>query len=69
MKAKGYGSNSINVAKIYNGLISQFLIDDLEKDRVLEKINQIGIECHKTNTIMDSLEDKIQLAKFLINLN
>ncbi|MFQ5974722.1 MAG: 2-phospho-L-lactate transferase [Candidatus Hydrothermarchaeales archaeon] len=69
MTAKGYGTNSVNVAKIYKGLITKFVIDNLEKDSILEQINKLEIECLKTNTIMDSLEDKIKLAKFLIKLN
>ncbi len=69
MEAKGYGTNSISVAEIYKGLISKFVIDNLEKDSILEEINNMKLECFKTDTIMDSLEDKLGLAKYLIKMN
>lgn len=69
MNAKGYGTTSVNVAEIYKGLISKFVVDNVEKDRVLEEIKKLEIECFKTNTIMNSHRDKISLSRFLIKID
>ena len=69
MNAKGYGTTSVNVAEIYKGLISKSVVDNLEKDRVLEEIKKLEIECLKTNTIMNSHRDEISLSIFLIEID
>jgi len=69
MNAKGYGTTSVNVAEIYNGLISKFVIDNTEKNCVLEEIKKLEIECFKTNTIMNSHRDKISLSRFLTEID
>jgi LPPG:FO 2-phospho-L-lactate transferase len=68
MKAKGLGVDSFSVAKFYKELVGSFIIDILEEDVTIAKIEKLGIECFKTDTIMKDIKDKKALASFVLNL-
>jgi LPPG:FO 2-phospho-L-lactate transferase len=53
------------VAKLYSDSLDMFIldvVDSAEKD----KIEKLGIEVKVTNTIMKRLEDKIELARTVL---
>jgi LPPG:FO 2-phospho-L-lactate transferase len=53
------------VAKIYSDFLDTFILDKAdfaEKD----KIEKLGIEVKVANTLMRSLEDKIELARVVL---
>ncbi|AEH06340.1 2-phospho-L-lactate transferase [Methanothermococcus okinawensis] len=62
MKAKGYPVNVVGVYEFYKDIINTLVIDNIDKD----KINNIDCNVLATNTIMNDLTDKINLAKDII---
>jgi LPPG:FO 2-phospho-L-lactate transferase len=66
MESKGLEVNSISVAKIYEGLISSLIIDSSDENS--DAIEDLGIKCYSTNTIMKSLKDKKALAEFMLKI-
>ncbi len=62
MDVNGYG-----VAKMYRGLIDLFVLDETEKDLV-PKIEKLGMRVEVTDTLMRSLDDKVRLAKFCLEV-
>jgi LPPG:FO 2-phospho-L-lactate transferase len=62
LKGLGLEVSAYSVAKLYADFLGTFILDtadSAEKD----KIEKLGIEVKITNTIMRTLEDKIRLAK------
>jgi LPPG:FO 2-phospho-L-lactate transferase len=65
LKGLGLEVSACSVAKLYADFLDTFIVDtadSAEKD----KIEKLGIEVKVTNTIMRTLEDKIQLAKTVL---
>jgi LPPG:FO 2-phospho-L-lactate transferase len=65
LKGLGLEVSAYSVAKLYADFLGTFVLDtadSAEKD----KIEKLGIEVKVTNTIMRTLEDKIQLAKTVL---
>jgi LPPG:FO 2-phospho-L-lactate transferase len=65
LKGLGLEVSAYSVAKLYADFLDTFILDaadSAEKD----KIKKLGIEVKVTNTIMRNLEDKIQLAKTVL---
>lgn len=65
MEGLGLEVSAYSVAKIYSDFLDVFIIDEFdahEKDR----IEGLGIKVISTNTIMKSLEDKVNLARVVI---
>jgi LPPG:FO 2-phospho-L-lactate transferase len=65
LKGLGLEVSAYSVAKLYADFLDTFILDtadSAEKD----KIEKLGIEVKVTNTIMRTLEDKIQLAKTIL---
>jgi LPPG:FO 2-phospho-L-lactate transferase len=65
LKGLGLEVSAYSVAKLYADFLDTFIVDtadSAEKD----KIEKLGIEVKVTNTIMRTLEDKIQLAKTVL---
>ena len=65
MRGLGLEVSAYAVAKLYSDFLDTFVLDvadAAEKD----KIEKLGIEVKVTNTIMKSLEDKIELAKTVL---
>ncbi|WXG45998.1 MAG: 2-phospho-L-lactate transferase [Candidatus Atabeyarchaeum deiterrae] len=67
MRGLGLEVSALGVAKLYMDILTHFIIDD--KDAPLkEAINSIGLSTIVTNTIMNTLEDKVRLARAILNL-
>ncbi|HAJ05091.1 MAG TPA: 2-phospho-L-lactate transferase [Chloroflexi bacterium] len=65
MNELGYEPSSSVVAKEYCDIIDGFVIDNTDID-VVDCIQEMGISVLVTNTIMNSIEDKKQLAQDVI---
>ena len=67
MECLGYDVSCKAVAEIYKEILNNFIID--EKDSFLKpEIEHLGLNCYCFDTIMDNLEKKKALAKFVMNL-
>ena len=68
MKSLNYESSSKGVAEIYKGYVRYFLVDIKESEEICKEIENLGIECIKTNILMKTNEDKRRLAEFILKL-
>jgi LPPG:FO 2-phospho-L-lactate transferase len=67
MKSLGLEVSALGVAKFYEKLIDCLVMDQM--DAHLDKeIKLIGLDTVITNTVMNTLEDKIRLATTILNL-
>jgi LPPG:Fo 2-phospho-L-lactate transferase len=64
MKSLGLEVSSLQVAKLYQDIIDFFVIDENDDD---SEIKKLGIEVIKTNIDMKTKEDKVRLAKTIID--
>jgi LPPG:FO 2-phospho-L-lactate transferase len=61
----GHPVSALSVAQIYRDFVDVFVLD--ERDLGLrEEVRNLGIDLSITDTIMDSLDDKIRLARRLL---
>lgn len=67
-RAHGKQSSPGEVAGIYREIVGNFIIHNTDDDREVERIRKMGVNCHRTNTIMKSLEDKIALGRFILDM-
>ena len=66
MTTMGYEASALGVAKIYDGLIDVFVID--EQDRALKPaVEALGLRCFVTDTMMTSAERKAELARDILS--
>jgi len=65
MSASGYETSSIGVAKIYESFLDKLVIDEKDED-LKEKLQEINPNIIITNTFMKSLEDKVNLARVVL---
>jgi len=56
-----------SVAKHYSSLLNYCVLDDIDRN-FIETIEQWGIISFSTNTIMKSVEDRVQLAEFITDI-
>jgi LPPG:FO 2-phospho-L-lactate transferase len=63
MESLGLEVSAYQVAKLYEDIIDVFIVDEKEDDERLKKLN---IEIVKTNISLRTQEDRIRLAKFII---
>ncbi len=61
MRAKGFSSDAIGVAKYYDGLIDAILIDEADREHQAE-LEAMGLKVRVTRTVMKSKEDRVRLA-------
>lgn len=66
MKALGIDVSSVGVASLYEDFLDTFVIDIQDKDKKVE-VNQIINKVITTNTIMNNLDAKKNLAEIIIN--
>ncbi len=66
MKALGIDVSSIGVASLYQDFLDTMVIDDKDEDKKVE-VNQIINKVIITNTIMNNLDAKKNLAEIIIN--
>lgn len=64
----GYMPSACSVAEHYKGVIKGFVLDSLDIEEV-ELIKHSGIIPYATNTIMKSNQDKVRLAKEIIDFS
>ncbi len=67
MESIGLEVSSLGVAKYYQDFLGNFIIDNKDY-RLKSKIEELGINCYCYDTIMTSLNKKIKLAKFIIDI-
>jgi LPPG:FO 2-phospho-L-lactate transferase len=65
MRGLGFEVSAFGVAKLYSDFLDTFIIDNLDSAEK-KRVENLGIEVKTTNTIMKNLEDKVQLAKFVL---
>jgi LPPG:FO 2-phospho-L-lactate transferase len=65
MAGLGMEVSALAVAELYRDFLDSFVIDQRD-ERYAEAIGRLGIEVGVTNTIMSSLEDKVELAEFTL---
>ena len=67
LKEQGHEVSALGVARLYSDICDIFVIDSSDKNLVSE-IEDLGIEVHLSNIMMNTKEDKIALAKNLLSL-
>ena len=65
LRGLGYQVSAFSVAKLYSDFLETFILDAADSAEK-EKIEKLGIEVKVTNTLMKSLEVKIELAKTVL---
>ena len=65
LRSFGVEVSAFGVAKLYSDILDEFVIDtrDVEKKDAIEKL---GVKVKITNSVMKSLEDKVALAKAVL---
>ena len=67
LKAAGCEVSAFGVAELFKGILDAFIIDAADsQDR--NRIEELGVEVIVTNTIMQSMEDKVALAKTVLEV-
>lgn len=66
MSGLGLEVSAHGVATLYRDFLDTFVIDDVDGSQ-RTKIEDIGIKVAVTNTIMKTLQDKVELAKTVLN--
>ena len=65
MRGLGFEVSAYSVAKLYSDFLDTFILDTADAAEK-EKIEKLGIEVRVTNTIMKSLDAKIELARTVL---
>lgn len=67
MRALGLEVSAYGVASLYKDFLDDFIID-LVDEALKSRIEALGLNVVVTNTIMKSMQNKVQLAKAVLNL-
>jgi LPPG:FO 2-phospho-L-lactate transferase len=67
MKALGLEPTALGVAKHYHDFLSHYILDKVDEDFESE-IQKLGLETIVTNTIMQTFDDKKDLAKSVLSI-
>jgi LPPG:FO 2-phospho-L-lactate transferase len=65
MQGLGLEVSAYSVARLYSDFIDAFVIDNSDTEEK-NRIEALGVEVRVTNTVMNSLNDKIELARFVL---
>lgn len=65
MLSLGFEVSPYGVAKFYGGLLKHFVIDKVDEQHK-RRIEDLGIKVTVTDTLMESLEDSVRLAKVVM---
>jgi LPPG:FO 2-phospho-L-lactate transferase len=65
LRGLGREVSAFGVAELYVDFLDTFVIDAADADEK-ERIERLGVEVKVTNTLMRSLEDKVRLAKVVL---
>lgn len=68
MTSLGHEADALGVARLYQGLLDDFVIDIADTD-LTSAIEALGLRVMKTNTLMTTLEDKRRLAHEVLNIH
>ena len=66
--ALGFEVSAFSVAKLYADFLDTFVIDTQDVDEK-NRIEKLGIKVKVTDTVMKCLEDKVRLAKSVLETN
>lgn len=66
MKGMGLEASALGVAKYYQDILDTFVIDRQDTG-LREEIESLGIKVLVTNTLMKTMDDKVQLASFVLS--
>ena len=67
MRELGHPVSSVGVARKYTGLCDHFILDNTDAGEAAE-IEALGMQAHVTNTIMNTIDDKIALAEHVLRI-
>ncbi len=67
LRGQGVEVSAFGVAELYSDFLDGFVIDYLDAD-LAGRIERLGLEVAVTNTVMAGLEDKVALAKTVLEL-
>ena len=67
LRGLGFEVSAFSVAKLYEDFLDTFVIDIKDTDEK-ERIERLGINVKVTNTVMKRLEDKVRLAKTVLEI-
>ena len=67
MRELGHPVSSVGVARKYLGLCDHFILDNADVDDQGE-ISALRMKPHVTNTVMNTTEDKVTLARYILRL-
>ena len=65
MRELGVPATTTEVAKHYQGLVSHFVIDEIDADAV-DGVRELGMEAVVAQTVMSSLDDRVELARTVL---
>ena len=65
LRGLGFEVSAFSVAKLYSDFLDTFVLDKADAAEK-ERIEKLGIEVKVVNTLMKSLEDKVELAKTVL---
>jgi LPPG:FO 2-phospho-L-lactate transferase len=65
MTELGLDTTAAELARHYRGLIDGFMLDDVDRDAV-DAVERQGCTAMVTNTVMNSLSDRVSLARAVI---
>lgn len=63
----GFEPSALNVAKHYQGLITHFVLDQIDADQE-SAIHSLGLRTLVTDTLMKSVADRVRLASEMLDL-
>jgi LPPG:FO 2-phospho-L-lactate transferase len=66
MSGLGLEVSAFSVAKLYADFLDVFVIDAVDSAEK-ERIEQLGVKVRVANTLMRSLEDKVDLARIVLD--
>ncbi|MCS7136519.1 MAG: 2-phospho-L-lactate transferase [Nitrososphaerota archaeon] len=67
MKYLGIDVSALGVAKLYSDFLDIFVMDEVDASLVHE-VEKLGVKAFTTNTLMKTKEDRIKLAKFVLEV-
>jgi LPPG:FO 2-phospho-L-lactate transferase len=65
MRGLGFEVSAFSVAQLYADFLDTFVIDTKDAEEK-SQIEQLGIKVKVTDTVMKSLDDKVRLAKIVL---
>jgi LPPG:FO 2-phospho-L-lactate transferase len=65
MRGLGFEVSAFSVAELYSDFLDTFVLDMADSGEK-RRIEELGIEVEVTNTLMKSLEDKVELARTVL---